>query len=259
MPAPIADTLPADALAAPCARCHQAAAWLISPVREHQQVMAVEAQLVTGDFLGESRYQGQYTALICAGCGDTGLWAYGYAPARAPVAHRACSDCGDTRAWIIAEAPDRDERRPTRLRVRLAPRWFGTLGVAICAGCGRASWSCAPDDVFVEERDGGTASPRPCRHCGEPRLRGPLYDQYLDDHYPRTVAPSYAVGLDGARGRFVADTCLGCREVEWVATGLEELDDDAAVGVQRVSAPCRRAAGPTAESLWLRGRAWPPG
>jgi hypothetical protein len=234
-----------------CRRCGSLDAWLVSPLREHDGIMPVEAWRDGGVLIT----LGWYEVAVCAGCGHTQFSARDYAPPRAPTTVRPCLECGSTRAWRIDEAPDLyNEAAAQPMRVRLAPsrhllgRLFaqggrqGTLAVDICADCGAAAWRC-PAATCADERARGPASPRNCRRCGGAQVLAPIYDDSQGEGVFRraiAVEEPFSIFVYREHGRFDADVCLGCSAVEWHGSELHALTHDPARGVTRIR---RRTSG----------------
>lgn len=186
---------------------------------------------------------GWYEAVVCAQCGYAIFWARDYRPQRAQTRDAGCVDCESLKAWMIDEAPDADQFASGPMRVQLAPYklkpsmlltrggWRANLAVSVCAGCGRASWKCRPDQKFDEDVAKGETSPRACVRCKGQQLLVSLRDREFQDVHERAVQRQSWLGFERGRGRFVADVCLGCRTVEWYGADLDELEEDPEAGV----------------------------
>lgn len=229
-----------------CDRCAHDRAWLIRPVRERSRLMVVE--IVPVDLLADTpeKQLGWYEALVCAKCGHAILWARDYQGQRSQAEQAGCLDCESRSAWLIAEAPDADQYASGPMRVQLAPYklkpsmllsrggWRAGFAVSVCAGCGRASWRCRPDQKFEEDVGRGETSPRACVRCAGPQLLVSLRDQEFQDSHERAVQRQRTLIFERSRGHFVVDVCLACQTVEWYGDDLDELTEDAKGGVSLI-------------------------
>jgi predicted nucleic-acid-binding Zn-ribbon protein len=232
-----------------CSACNGRSFWRVNPVRERGPVVA--QMPIAFDAGGVGR--GHFELILCRQCGHAEWYAHDVERVRmgtnvrpASAGGLPCRGCGAATfldvamleavlgrqgAWVhlpVAAVPGVDPPENAAAR--------GDMTIRICEGCGHVEWFSAQPDRLDAKGILETFERR-CDRCdgtSATRLRARERNLDASDVVDRPVA--IRVALSGWRplGGFEMLVCRGCGQTEWIAVGLEELDEDEAAGVSRI-------------------------